>query len=197
LPELIRQITDDFFPTLARWQDRRALWLAGGLGALGLEIFSVVYFQGIMHLNPCEYCVKVRLAMWMIFLGALFAAVRPRTLFFKLVGYVSTLAAAGWGLYLSAVLEDINLKTLHDPHWFAPCSFGRIKWPFGLRPDEWFPGHFMATGICGENSKWSFLGFSMTQWLVLVYVVMIAGLVMMLAADVYARIKASRAGKAA
>ncbi|MDR1109774.1 MAG: disulfide bond formation protein B [Deltaproteobacteria bacterium] len=193
---ILNDLTDGFFPTLGRWQDRRPLWILGGLWALGLELFSVLYFQEHLGMLPCEYCVKVRLAMVAIFLGAMVAAICPRLLAAKVVGYASTLSAASWGLHMSAALEAINLKALHTPGWFPPCKAGRIDWPLGLRVDAWFPRHFGPQGICGEDSQWFFLGFSMTQWLVLVYTVMIAGLLMMLAAGILARYRAREAALA-
>jgi disulfide bond formation protein DsbB len=187
---LVKDLTDGFFPVLGRWQDRRPLWLLGGLMALGLELFSVLHFQVGLGMLPCEYCVKIRLAMAAIFLWAMAAAICPRVLVFKLIGYAGTLAAASWGLYLSAALESISLKTLHVPGWFPPCKVGAIQWPFGLRPDAWLPSHFSPQGICGEAPPWIFLGFSMTQWLILIYELMIAGLLMMLASGILSRYRA-------
>jgi disulfide bond formation protein DsbB len=166
---------------LGRWQDQRPLWLAGGLGALGLEIFSVLYFQSHLGLYPCEYCVQIRLAMVVIFAGAMFAAVWPKSLFFKLVGYVVSIGGAIWGLLLSARLESINVHALFTPNWFTPCRVAKVTWPLGLKLDQWWPKHFRPDGICGEDSQWFFLGFSMTQWLILTYLVILAGLFLMFA----------------
>ncbi|MDR2386821.1 MAG: disulfide bond formation protein B [Deltaproteobacteria bacterium] len=176
--KIIKDITDDFFPTLGRWQSLRPLWLAGGLGALGLEIFSVLYFQVFLGLFPCEYCVKIRLAMIVIFLGAMVAALKPKFVLFKLIGYVITMGAAIWGLSMSISLEIINLKVKHSG-FIPPCSLKGIVFPLGLKFDEWLPANFAPQGICGEGPQWFFLGFSMTHWLILVYLVMICGLCLM------------------
>jgi disulfide bond formation protein DsbB len=119
--------------------------------------------------------------MVIIFFGAMVATINPRIVVLKLVGYVSAIGAAFWGLFMSAALEAINVKALYTPGWFPPCKVGKVAWPLGLRLDEWFPSHFSPNGICGEDSQWLFLGISMTQWLMLIYMAMISGLVMMLA----------------
>jgi disulfide bond formation protein DsbB len=107
----------------------------------------------------------------------------------KVVGYAFTIGAAFWGLMMSAALEVINLQALHSPDWTSTCSVTLIKWPLGLRLDEWFPRHFSPDGICGQDSQWFFLGFSMTQWLILIYLAIIAGLILMLASWTAAMIR--------
>ncbi|MDR2366532.1 MAG: disulfide bond formation protein B [Deltaproteobacteria bacterium] len=197
--KLVQDITDDFFPTLARWQSGRALWLAGGLWALGLEIFSVLYFQVYLGLYPCEYCVQIRLSMILIFLGAAVAAVWPGFALFKLFGYAACMGAAAWGLSMSAALEIVNLKTAFTPGFLAPCRVGDVAWPLGLDLSGRFPTHFMPEGICGEDSRWAFLGNSMTQWLILVYLAMLVGLALMLVSWIASWVmsrKARREGRA-
>ncbi|MDR0622690.1 MAG: disulfide bond formation protein B [Deltaproteobacteria bacterium] len=190
--KLVADITDDFFPTLGRWQSLRPLWLLGGFGALGLELFSVLYFQNYLGLFPCEYCVKIRSAMIAIFFGAMVAAVNPRLILFKLIGYATTLGAAIWGLSMSVALEIINLNSANIPGWFQPCSISNVAFPLGLKLDRWLPRHFAPEGICGEDSQWFFLGFSMTQWLILVYLVIITGLTLMLLSWLVSAINARR-----
>jgi disulfide bond formation protein DsbB len=157
-----------------------------------MELFSVFYFQTYLGMYPCEYCAKIRLAMIVIFMGAALAAIYPKWLILKIIGYGVTLTSAAWGLYLSAVLEGINLRALSSG-WLPPCSSGRITWPLGLKLDQWWPRQFRPDGICGEDSQWFFLGFSMTQWLIVIYTFMITGLTLMLIAHVTAKIKAARA----
>ncbi|MDR2300661.1 MAG: disulfide bond formation protein B [Deltaproteobacteria bacterium] len=176
--KLIKDITDDFFETLGRWQSLRPLWLTGGLAALVMEIFSVLYFQVFLGLFPCEYCVKIRFAMIVIFFGAMVAAINPKFVVFKLFGYAVSIGAAVWGLSMSVSLEIINLKVLHSG-FIPPCSLKGVVFPLGLKLDDWFPSHFAPQGMCGEGPQWFFLGFSMTQWLILVYSVMICGLALM------------------
>jgi disulfide bond formation protein DsbB len=192
--DLFKNITDQFFPTLGRWQERRPLWLLGGLWALGMELFSVLYFQLYLEMFPCEYCVKIRLSMIIIFIGAMVAAINPRCLILKVVGYGTTLCSAFWGLIMSGILETINIKTLYTPGWFPPCSAGFVKFPMGLKLDEWLPKHFNPEGTCGEDSQWLLMGFSMTQWLMLVYMAMIIGLILMLSSWILAAARAKSSG---
>jgi disulfide bond formation protein DsbB len=177
--KIIKDITDDFFPTLAYWQGQRPLWLIGGLSALGLELFSVLFFQTYLELTPCEYCVKIRFAMIVIFFGAMVAAINPKFIAFRLIGYAVTMGGAIWGLAMSAILETITLKSVFSGI-FPPCSLTGIVYPLGLKLDAWFPKHFAPEGICGEGPQWFFLGFSMTQWLMVIYMVILTGLFLML-----------------
>jgi disulfide bond formation protein DsbB len=188
--EALDALFEDFFAVLARWQDGRTLWLLGGGLALGLELFSVLWIQKVQGLFPCELCVKIRLAMWGVGLGAGWAALAPRRLAFKLPGYALTLGSAVAGLRLSTRLEAINVEATYDPQWLAPCVSGRVSFPGGLRLDKWLPLHFRPDGVCGETADWSLLGLSMTQWLMTVYAVMIVGLLLMLASFLAARLRA-------
>jgi disulfide bond formation protein DsbB len=174
------RLFDDFWGTLKLWQDGRALWLCGGLSALSLELFSVLYFQGRLRLSPCEYCVLIRLSMLVVFLGGMTGAVLPRSLPFKVAGLAVSLAGAVAGLRWTVVLENINLSSM-DPDYLPPCSPGGVaSFPFGIPLDRWLPGHFRPGGLCGESSlAWTFMDMTMTQWLIMVYAVYIAGLSLM------------------
>ncbi|MDR1487652.1 MAG: disulfide bond formation protein B [Deltaproteobacteria bacterium] len=179
------KILDNFFPTLSDWQDKRLLWLTGGLWALSLEIFSVLYFQLHLGLRPCEYCVKIRLAMMAIFVGAFIALLGPRWLIFKIPAYLITLSSAVTGLKLTLALEFINLDVLYNPYAILQCGPPpKIKLPFISN----FPTHFQPSGTCGElDTQWWLFGFSMTQWLIMIYIVMILGLALMLTSFILGR----------
>ncbi|MDR2611452.1 MAG: disulfide bond formation protein B [Deltaproteobacteria bacterium] len=175
------RLLDDFWGTLKLWQDGRGLWFLGGLSALGLELFSYLYFQRRLGLSPCEYCVLIRSAMLVIFLGGMTGAVLPRSLLFKLPGLALALAGAVVGLRWSVILEGINLAAAMDPDFLPVCRSGRVEFPLGIPLDLWLPGHFSPGGECGLDSAWLFWGFSMTQWLIMIYTVYIVGLLMMAA----------------
>ncbi|MDR1080298.1 MAG: disulfide bond formation protein B [Deltaproteobacteria bacterium] len=170
---------DDFWGTLKRWQDRRALWLCGGLSALALELFSLLYFQRHLRLSPCEYCVLIRFAMATVFLGGMIGSIRPSSPLFKLPGLAVSIAGAAMGLRWCFVLEGINVHAAMNPDFMAPCSSGRVSFPLGLPLDRWLPGHFSPGGVCGVESQWEFWGMNMPQWLIMICLVYLAGLVLM------------------
>jgi disulfide bond formation protein DsbB len=188
-----RDLLDSFFPTLGRWQDGRALWLAGGLFALGLEIFSVLWFQKRLGLSPCEYCVRIRLDMWLILLGGLVAAAMPRALLLKLAGWLLAFGASAAGLRSSWLLERINVRSLHVPGSLGPCRPGKADFILGLRFDAWFPLHFRPDGICGQDSLWFLWGLSMTQWLIIFFAFALGALSLVAAAAVLRRVRSGRA----
>jgi disulfide bond formation protein DsbB len=153
-----------------------------------MEAFSVLWFQLHLGLRPCEYCVKIRLTMIIITIGAFIALLGPRYLALKLPAYLVTIAGAITGLKLTISLEFINIQTLYLSNGFYQCTSGRLKLPLGLRPDLWLPTHFKPLGICGLDSQWDFLGFSMTQWLIMIHIVMLLGLTLMFASFIQNRI---------
>ena len=179
---LAKDLKDQPFQTLARLQSQRPLWLAGAAVALGFEIFSVLYFQRHLGLFPCEYCVQIRLDMIAICLGGLVAALAPRLPPVKLAGWLLSFVSAAVGLKNSMVLESITVRTLHDPDYFHVCRPGKVDFIFNLPLDKWLPTHFRPDGICGEH-PWIFLDLTMTQWLIVVYSIMLLALAMVFVSD--------------
>jgi disulfide bond formation protein DsbB len=184
----LNNLVNDFWGTLGEWERGRVLWFCGGLSALALELFSYFYYQRHLALKPCEYCVLIRLAMWGIALGGLIGGIYPKCFLFKLPGYLVALISAIWGLVLSIKLENINLDAL-KPDFFAPCQAGVVHFPFGLPMDKLMPTHFKPSGECGVDTLWSFFGFTMTQLLIMVYLVYILGLIFMLIASIMRKAK--------
>ena len=168
----------DFWGTLGAWEEGRLLWLLGGLSALAMELFSYFYYQLYLGLKPCEYCVLIRLAMWGIALGGFWGAACPRSMLLRFPGYLISTASAVWGLKLTFELEFINLAS-ESPDYYPLCGSGGAPFPFGLPLDRLLPSHFYASGACGVDSLWSFMDFTMTQLLLMVYPVYIIGLLFM------------------
>jgi disulfide bond formation protein DsbB len=181
------RLFDDFWGTLKLWQDGRGLWLCGGLSALALELFSYLYFQRRLRLSPCEYCVLIRFAMAVIFMGGMIGAIRPSRLPFKIPGLAVSMAGAVMGLRWTLILEGINLDAQTDPDYLPVCWFGRVEFPLGIPMDRILPGHFSPGGTCGVESQWEFWLMSMPQWLIMIYTVYAAGLFLMAVAAVLPR----------
>jgi disulfide bond formation protein DsbB len=183
----VMRLVNDFWGTLGDWEASRPLWLAGGLSAACFEIFSYLYFQRYLGLRPCEYCVLIRLAMVLLALGGLVGAIYPKSLIAKVPGYIIAIGASVWGLVLSVRLEFIVLESA-TPGYIPPCSSGQTSFPLGIPLDKMLPGHFHASGTCGVDGLWDFWGFTMTELLIMAYVVYITGLCLMLAAGVLRRL---------
>ena len=181
LSALLRSLLDQPFPTLGRLQEGRGLWLAGAFFALGMELFSVLYYQKHLGMLPCEYCVQIRLDILVVFLGGMIAAAAPRAFPVKIAGWLLSFGGAAVGLKNSLVLDSITVKTLFVPDYFPVCRPGKVDFIFHLRLDKWLPTHFKPDGGCGE-APWFFLDLSMTQWLTVACSFMLASLVMVLAA---------------
>ncbi|MDR2142318.1 MAG: disulfide bond formation protein B [Deltaproteobacteria bacterium] len=164
-----------YFTFLGRWQSQRPLWLAGAGAALSLEIFSVLYFQKYLGLQPCLYCVYIREATLLIALGGFWAAIWPQNLFFRLTGYLGSLAGVGLGLYFSVKLEFLDLAAAHWPEGYVSCG-ARPGWALGRWLARSWPTHFAPRGQCGVDSQWSFLSLSMAEMLIVVYVLALIGL---------------------
>ncbi len=173
-------LRSDFWGTLARWQDQRAVWLIGGGAALFLELFSWAYFQMFLGLRPCELCVYIRFSMVAVFVGAALAAIKPAWPPLKIAGYVIAFWGLGRGLRWDLALALDYAKAAESP-WSILCSPGSVRFPFGLPLEEWLPGHFAPTALCGEDG-WSLLGLNMAQWLFFVYGAFLVGLGLLLLA---------------
>lgn len=156
--------------TVAKWQDQRWLWILGGLIALTFELVAVYYFQEHLGQRPCEMCVYIRFAMIAITVFAFVAAIYPKNIVFKLIGYVGGLWAMVKGFLWSLNLEMITLDRLRPDYnpFMSNCSINEASFPFGLPLYQWLPSHFMQTGICGEDS-WTFWGLNMAEYMMIIF----------------------------
>jgi disulfide bond formation protein DsbB len=181
LNKLLIPLGQDFWSTLNRWQNQRPLWLLGGLSAFFLEIFSILFFQFFLELQPCDFCVRIRFCMITLFLGSLVALIKPSSFFLKLPAYGLCLYSAIFGLCLTIQLEIINLNQAYNTQYTPFCKPGQVVFPFKLPLYKWLPNHFSAPGVCGSaDSSWSLWGFSMSEWLMMIYTIYILGLLLML-----------------
>lgn len=178
IKKIFSDLKKDYWGTLAEWQDRRTIWLLGGGSAMGLELFSWLYFQNHLGLIPCELCVYIRFSMAAIFFGAMVAVIKPGHVFFKVCGYAIVIWAMVRGLRWDIALELDYLQALDDP-WSIPCSPASAAYPFGLPLEKWLPSHFAPAAMCGEDG-WSLWGLNMSEWLFFVYGVYIIGILNLL-----------------
>ncbi|MDN3652528.1 disulfide bond formation protein DsbB [Thalassotalea ponticola] len=149
---------NDFVLTPTSW------WLLA-LSALGLEL-SALYFQYGMELEPCIMCIYQRVAIVAIVIAGVIGALGNAFMVTRLLGFAIWGVAAIWGLALA--LEHVEIQA-NAGSLFYTCDLVP-NFPTWMPLHEWLPALFAATGDCGEIS-WQFLGYSMPQWMVVVYAV--------------------------
>lgn len=152
-----------FFKALS--QSRRA-WLLLIFSGVALE-GSALYFQHGMGLKPCVMCIYERVALFVILIAGVIGWIAPK------------LALVRWfalGLGLFGAIKGINLAIKHTDYQLNPGPWNQcspfVDFPETLPLNQWLPAVFEATGDCGKIT-WQFLGFSMPQWLIVVFAVYI------------------------
>lgn len=138
-------------------------WLLLALSALALELCAL-FFQYVMDLAPCIMCVYQRVAVCAIILAGFIGFAGCRFLLARVIAYALWGVGAIWGLIIA--LEHVEIQANSGSLFFS-CEY-IPNFPTWAPLHEWIPFLFEATGDCGEIS-WQFLGYSMPQWMVVVY----------------------------
>ena len=138
-------------------------WLLLALSALGLELCAL-FFQYVMNLAPCIMCVYQRVAILAIIFAGFIGFLGCKFLVARVITYGLWATGAIWGLFIA--LEHVEMQANSGSLFFS-CDF-IPNFPTWAPLHEWIPALFEATGDCGEIS-WQFLGYSMPQWMVVVY----------------------------
>lgn len=138
-------------------------WLLLGLSALGLEL-SALFFQYVLDLAPCIMCVYQRLAILAIFAAGAIGTLAHQHMLARILAYILWGVGAIWGLIIA--LEHVEMQENSGSLFFS-CEF-IPNFPAWAPLHEWIPFLFEATGDCGEIS-WQFFGYSMPQWMIIVY----------------------------
>ena len=138
-------------------------WLLLALSALGLELCAL-FFQYVMNLAPCIMCVYQRVAIFAIVLAGFIGFLGCKFLIARIIAYALWATGAIWGLLIA--LEHVEIQANSGSLFFS-CDFVP-NFPTWAPLHEWIPALFEATGDCGEIN-WQFLGYSMPQWMVVVY----------------------------
>lgn len=170
-----QSLKKDFWGTFAEWQDRRTIWIVGGMVALLLDVIAWAFFQNYLKLTACEMCVYIRFSMFVIFFAALIAAINPKNVVLKLVGYIAVI----WAIVRGVLWSDRLIK-MHERaeavrngadffsfQGLGSCTF-EPEFPFGLPLHQWLPSIFAPNGLCGEDD-WAFLTLSMGEWMLVIY----------------------------
>ncbi|MEW6990963.1 disulfide bond formation protein DsbB [Colwelliaceae bacterium 6441] len=138
-------------------------WQLLALSALGLE-FSALFFQYVLELKPCIMCIYQRVAIWAIFFAGLVGSFTHQYVLGRIAAYALWGTGAIWGLLIA--LEHVEMQSATMSFLFS-CEFVP-NFPSWAPLHEWLPALFAATGDCGDIN-WQFLGYSMPQWMIVVY----------------------------
>ncbi|MDR1460288.1 MAG: protein-disulfide oxidoreductase DsbI [Campylobacteraceae bacterium] len=155
--------------TIAKWQNARFLWLLMAFCSIFLVIVAHSLFQHYIYMAPCEQCVYIRFAFFCMFFAGLIAALNPRSMFLKFIGYIlafwGIIQGIGYSLKLNAVHKAVHSD---NPFGVQGCS-AEPTFPFNLPLDRWFPDWFKPTGDCGYDNPIVPMDAnlsSLQQWLV-------------------------------
>jgi len=150
-------------PTFDKLIKNPYAWLLLAISALSLEMVAL-YFQYIMDLKPCIMCVYQRVAILGIALAGIIGYLGCQYTLARLFAYILWGVGAVWGLLIA--IEHVEIQASSGSLFFS-CEF-IPNFPSWAPLHEWIPFLFEATGDCGEIS-WEFFGYSMPQWMVVVY----------------------------
>lgn len=139
----------------------RGAWLLMAFTAFALEMVAL-WFQHGMGLQPCVMCIYERCALLGVMAAGITGAIAPKI----------PLRFAAIAIWLYSAWEGVRLSWEHvmiqlHPSPFVTCDFA-ARFPSWLPLDKWLPGMFVAAGDCADNS-WSFLTFSMPQWMLVIF----------------------------
>lgn len=140
-------------------------WLLLALSAFALELCAL-FFQYVLDLAPCIMCVYQRVAIGAIILAGLTGFIGARFLLVRTVAYTLWAVGAIWGLLIA--LEHVEMQGNSGSLFFS-CDI-IPNFPSWAPLHEWIPFLFEATGDCGDIN-WQFIGYSMPQWMIVVYAV--------------------------
>ena len=167
---------------LANLSTSRQAWLLLALSGVALEAAALVFQYGL-GLQPCVMCIYIRLAVLGLVLAGLVGAIAPARPAVALLGFAVWAVAAMEGLRLSRELVAIQAAGPYSLE--ATCSF-LPDFPEWLPLHEWLPEFFMPTGSCTDET-WSWLGFSMAQWMVGIFAAYLLVLAVVLVSRLLAR----------
>ncbi len=148
--------------SLQAFSARRTGWLLLAASVLAFELCGL-YFEHVMHLQPCVLCIDERIAFLGILAAALLALINPRWFILRWGALLLWGFSALRGLQLALHHTDLQLH----PSPFKACPLFPT-FPGDLPLDRWMPWMFQATGDCSER-QWSFLTWEMPQWLIPIF----------------------------
>ncbi|GAA5187399.1 disulfide bond formation protein DsbB [Ferrimonas gelatinilytica] len=156
---------------LSQFSQHRSSWSLLLLSCVLLFAIAL-YFQHGMALEPCLYCIYIRVAVIAVALSALIGLLQPRTLITAWLSFVSWIVSAAWGLWLA--LELVEKQSGNAPTGLFGASCDYIpNFPAWMPLHQWWPALFQPQGQCSDEA-WQWLGVTMAQWMVGVFALYLA-----------------------
>ncbi len=140
----------------------------GFIGSLSLVAVAYFYFQQQLGLDPCPLCMFQRAALIGVaafcFLGIIF---KPKKVFSKLIAFGAFLSSA-----LGLAIAGRQVWLQHLPEDKVPeCGFG-LDYMLETQPFfDVIATVMQGSGECAEV-QWTFLSFSMPEWMAFIFLVM-------------------------
>lgn len=136
----------------------RYFWLFIAL----LSIFSVLVAHFVLQvwlfMPPCENCVYIRYAFFVVFLGAVLALVLPGVL--RFISYALIIYGAGYGASASITLMQIKSSlNATNPFGVSGCKL-EPSFHFNLPLHQWWSDMFLPKALCGFDAPQPPLGQS-------------------------------------
>lgn len=150
------------FRTLKRLSTQKPFYAFILFSALSLE-GAALFFQYGLGLSPCVMCVYERLALFGILFASFLGLLHPKNLICRLLTLIMMWLSSLKGVLIALKHVDYQL----NPSPWNQCAF-LPDFPKSLPLNEWFPFLFQPTGSCNDI-VWSFLGFSMAQWILVMF----------------------------
>lgn len=120
-----------------------------------------LYFQYGLRLAPCVNCVYERAYILGFILAGLLGFLFARNIIARFVCIL---------IFLLCSIGGVNTALTHLEQAsaiFATCKL-RASFPEFFKLDEWLPWMFKPFGSCSDID-WQFLGFSMPQWILTIF----------------------------
>lgn len=136
-----------------KWQNTRIPWLLMAFIGIFLVCVAHYFFQHYLFMEPCEQCVYIRFAFFVMSLGGIIAALAPKNLILKIIGFVFAFYGVIIGIDYSLTLDKIH-TAVHSENPFGGVDGCREIpiYPFNLQMHKLAPDWFLPTGECGMDN---------------------------------------------
>lgn len=148
---------------LQSFSKSRTCWVLLILTGLFLE-GSALYFQYYLRMDPCVNCIYERVAVATFIIAGIIGFLLPQFFITRLVAILFMLCGAVFGLQTS--IEHYN--SVNATGLGAKCQI-TTNFPDYLPLDELLPWMFKSNGQC-VPLDWSFVGLSMPEWLIIIFI---------------------------
>lgn len=152
LTDFFKKLVSEPVDTVSRWQDTRTPWILMAGVSLLMVIIAHSVFQIWLYMRPCEQCVYVRFAFFCMVFGGLVAAINPKNIALKLVGYLFGFWGIIQGLKYNFKLNKIHHAAHSDDIFGVQGCSAEPTFPLHLPLDKWIPEWFKPTGDCGFDN---------------------------------------------